>query len=129
MNLGVTTLMVCTNKQPGPERIGKIPMSCLPDGALHQPQHQLMGHQLKAVWLSGGPRQSQLARDCLQWGMAALPAQLKGMPVHSFPWTDPPKLAGQQGLQSRTKILLSGKAAAVRREQGQEGSIRHGSGH
>lgn len=61
--------------------------------------------------------------------MATLPVQLKGMPLRTFPWATPPKLSGQQGLQSKTKILLSGEAAAVGREQGQEGSIRHGIGH
>ena len=61
--------------------------------------------------------------------MATLPTQLKDMPLRCFPWATPPKLSGQQGLQSKTKILLAGEAAAVGREQGQEGSIRHGIGH
>ena len=129
MNLGLISLWVCTNEQPNPERIGEISFAWLPGRAVHQPLHQLMGDQLKSVGLGTSLRKKQLAGRHLQWGMATLPAQLKGMPVHTLPWTDPPKLAGQQGLQSRTKILLSGKAAAVGREQGQEGSIRHGSGH
>jgi hypothetical protein len=55
--------------------------------------------------------------------MAALPTELKRMPVHTRPWTDPPKLARQQCLQGGTKILLSRQAAAVGREQGQQGNI------
>ena len=61
--------------------------------------------------------------------MPTLPGQLKSMALRTFPWADPPKLPGQQGLQSRTKILLSGEAAAIGREQGQEGSIRDRIGH
>ena len=129
MNLSVTTLQVCTNEQPSPERIRKVLIPCLPSGALHQPHHQLMGDQLEAVGLDGGLRKNQLAGCDLQWGMAALPAELKGMPVHTLPWTNPPKLACQQCLQRRTKILLSRQAAAVGGEQGQEGNIRHRSGH
>ena len=51
MNLGATTLLVCTNKQPKPERIGEIPLLWLSDGAIHHPLHQLMGDQLKPVGL------------------------------------------------------------------------------
>ena len=129
MNLSVTTLQVCTNEQPSPERIRKVPIPCLPNGAIHEPHHQLMGDQLKAVGLDNGPRKNQLAGSDLQRSRAALPAELKGMPVHTLPWTDPLKLARKQCLQRGTKILLSRQAAAVGREQGQEGNIRHGRGH
>ena len=129
MNLSVTTLQVCTNEQPSPERIRKVPIPCLPDGAIHQPQHQLMSDQLEAVVLDSGLRKNQLAGCDLQRGMAPLPAELKSMPVRTLPWTDSPKLARQQCLQRGTKILLSRQAAAVGREQGQEGNIRHGRGH
>ena len=71
----------------------------------------------------------QLAGSDLQRSRAALPAELKGMPVHSFPWTDPPKLARQQAPQRSTKIVLSRQAAAIGGEQGQEGSVGHESGH
>ena len=85
MNLSVTTLQVCTNEQPSPERIRKVPIPCLPNGAIHEPHHQLMGDQLKPVGLSTSLRKNQLAGRHLQWGMATLPAQLKGMPVHTLP--------------------------------------------
>ena len=88
-----------------------------------------MGDQLKSVGLSTSLRKTQLAGRHLQWGMAALPAELKGMPVHTLPWTDPLKLARKQCLQRGTKILLSRQAAAVGRKQGQEGNISHRRGH
>ena len=56
MNLGATTLLVCTNEQPKPERIGEIPLLWLSAGSIHQPLHQLMGDQLKPVGLGSARR-------------------------------------------------------------------------
>ena len=104
-------------------------MAILRCRAIHQPKHQLMGHQLKAVRLSGGVREIQLTGGHLQGSTATLPAELKRMALRPLPWANTPKPAQKEGLQSRTKILLSRQAAAAGREQGQEGSIGHESGH
>ena len=136
-NLGGTPVLFRSHQQPLPEGIRQIRRRHLPfaslsapiSGALHQPGHQLMGTQLKAVMDSRLVREAEFTGHHLQRSPVAGPAQPEAMPRRALHRAGALKLLLLKQLQRPMQGILLRQPTAIGRKQGQQGSVRHRSGH
>ena len=123
MNLGLLRSISALDQQPLPEPIGQIRFRWRRIRAIHQPGHQLMGHQVEVNVPLGMPGKTKLARQDLQGCSNPVPGDLVGVSDRPGHGSSALQLTATQDLQRCGKVPLTTDATAVGSEQNQLGSI------
>ena len=123
MNLGRLRSISALDQQPLPEPIGQIRFRWRRIRAIHQPGHQLMGHQVEVNVPLGMPGKTKLARQDLQGCSDPVPGELVGVSDRPGHGSSALQLTATQDLKSSTKIWFTTDTTAIRSKQNQLGSI------